>query len=60
MTNHGTAAERCEYCGRAIWADDEQELFVDARGEADCTSAPLVTNPAGAQYAPILGIHEPA
>ena len=55
-----TAAEQCEYCGRAIWADEEQEIYVDAKGEADCLAAPTVTNPAGAQYPDITGIHEPA
>lgn len=55
-----TAAERCEYCGRAIWADEEQELFLDSAGEADCMAAPRVTNPAGSQYPAISGIHEPA
>lgn len=55
-----TSPERCEYCGRSIWADQEQELFVDAKGEADCLVSPMVVNPAGAQYPPITGIHEPA
>lgn len=61
MTNEAkTAAEQCEYCGRAIWADEDQELFVDSKGEADCLSAPMVVNPAGAQYPMITGIHEAA
>lgn len=59
MTNE-TAAERCEYCGRAIWADEDWEAYVTSDGELDCPAAPPVINPAGAQYAPISGSHEAA
>jgi hypothetical protein len=59
MTNE-TAAEQCEYCGRAIWVDEDWESYVTSDGELDCSAAPLVTNPAGAQYPPISGSHEAA
>lgn len=60
MGERETAAERCEFCGMSIWADEDWELFVDSSGEADCLAAPMQINPAGSQYPMITGIHEAA
>lgn len=60
MTQRETAAEQCEYCGRAIWVDEDWEMYVDSTGEVDCAKAPRITNPAGAQYPTLSGTHEAA
>lgn len=54
------APERCEYCGNTIWADEESECYVNRNGDADCPDAPRVTNPGGAVFGTISGIHEAA
>lgn len=59
MTTRDTAAEECAHCRQAVWADPELELFVTAEGEFECAAAPLIVNPAGAQYPPVLDVHTP-
>lgn len=46
------AADACEYCRRAIWADMEMELYVGRNGLPECPDAPRD------QYGN-SGMHEP-